>query len=1215
MNSYVDTKVDQKLSKLATLYDRINEYGDIHQAEKMLDLMKKYKNEQLVVGFSGHFSAGKSTMINHLVGEDILPSSPIPTSANLVQVKSGAPYTRVFYRYESPVEYSSSIDIDTIKSLCKDGDAIKEIEISKHIASLPQHVSILDTPGIDSSNDADRIITESSLHIVDTLFYVMDYNHVQSEVNLAFLQELQSRGKPFYLVVNQIDKHQEEELSFEEFKQSVDVALSNWNLQPKGVFYTSLHKQELENNQFSELKDLFHDFMEQKEDIIEHTLIHSSKALIQDHIEYYRNQQSEQLEDLQEKITDLESRLSTGDQTINDVAEKLEDMQNRDQKVERIFKESLDSIFKNAYLMPYENREKAKHFLESMQPGFKAGVLFARKKTEQERENRLEDFFKSLMEVASVQLDSHIRDLLQRVTKEQGVGDEELLKEIQDFTIQYEQGRLKKLIKSGAEVTGNYVLVYTNDVVQDLKQSANQQLLDIWEQIRGRIQQQTKQVLEEKKDELELYEEINKAKDQLAQIQSDIELREKQLNEKLFGEYTENKDLIDKVERILQERESSIQQSEAVLNQTNESYEKDTTEEVVDTNQQENLISVEDTVSRLEKSINVIQDIRGFQSLTKELVDKKERLENRQFTVALFGAFSAGKSSFANALLGEKVLPVSPNPTTATINKISPPNVDHPHGTVAVQLKKEKDLLDDVFHVTVGIPEHLSTVEDVVKWMDTVELSDFVDQTNGAKNLSFLQALQAGFSELGHQLNDQVSTDLEQATAYIADEKYACYVEWIEIFYDTPFTQKGITLVDTPGADSVNARHTDVAFEYIKSADALLFVTYYNHAFSRADREFLIQLGRVKDVFSLDKMFFMINAADLAKDDEELTLVQSYVTERLLEFGIRNPRMYPVSSKWAIEDKQKNITESKSGLPAFERDFYTFIEDELTGIFIQSALHDLNRSVNTLSEYIKTASMGENEKAQKKRTYEEDQKQAIDTVEGVTSERYQQSITQELEELTYYIHQRVFLRFADLIKESINPATIQSNGKKGKQELATAIRQLLQYMQNDLIQELQATGLRLETFMQKQLNKIVEEVQDNSLFQAYELTFPDHLEYNYESPQVELKLNQIDMDHFKDALAQFKNTKSFFERNEKEDVKETIQSILKPMVKEQLEEQRDRMKQDYLAQWDQTFEYGKDLMKDTIQNYFDGLLYSMSAEVDLNELQNKYKQLQSQARI
>ena len=48
---------------------------------------------------------------------------------------------------------------------------------------------------------------------------MMDYNHVQSEVNLQFVKELKQRNKTVYLVVNQIDKHKENELSFENYKR------------------------------------------------------------------------------------------------------------------------------------------------------------------------------------------------------------------------------------------------------------------------------------------------------------------------------------------------------------------------------------------------------------------------------------------------------------------------------------------------------------------------------------------------------------------------------------------------------------------------------------------------------------------------------------------------------------------------------------------------------------------------------------------------------------------------------------------------------------------------------------------------------------------------------------------------------------------------------------------------------------------------------------
>src|SRR5690606_35652396 len=119
--------------------------------------------------------------------------------------------------------------------------------------------------------------------------------------------------------------------------------------------------------------------------------------------------------------------------------------------------------------------------------------------------------------------------------------------------------------------------------------------------------------------------------------------------------------------------------------------------------------------------------------------------------------------------------------------------------------------------------------------------------------------------------------DRDQYVEYVAKEQLSCYGSEIKFYYDCPLTKAGIILVDTPGADSVNARHTGVAFNYIKNTDAILFVTYYNHAFSHADRQFLDQLGRVKDQFELDKMFFIVNAADLATDTAELEQVLEHV--------------------------------------------------------------------------------------------------------------------------------------------------------------------------------------------------------------------------------------------------------------------------------------------------------------------------------------------------
>src|SRR5690625_8050672 len=94
-----------------------------------------------------------------------------------------------------------------------------------------------------------------------------------------------------------------------------------------------------------------------------------------------------------------------------------------------------------------------------------------------------------------------------------------------------------------------------------------------------------------------------------------------------------------------------------------------------------------DHVSRsIEKTIQTVEKLPGFQSIVHDLTEKQQRLDNRTLTIALFGAFSAGKSSFANVLLGEGLLPSSPNPATPVVNRISPGTVRNPHGTVVLQV-------------------------------------------------------------------------------------------------------------------------------------------------------------------------------------------------------------------------------------------------------------------------------------------------------------------------------------------------------------------------------------------------------------------------------------------------------------------------------------------------------------------------------------------------
>ncbi len=77
----------------------------------------------------------------------------------------------------------------------------------------------------------------------------------------------------------------------------------------------------------------------------------------------------------------------------------------------------------------------------------------------------------------------------------------------------------------------------------------------------------------------------------------------------------------------------------------------------------------EQIVKTLKALKSQMGDINNKQIINR-VADLEEDLNNDFFTIVVLGEFKRGKSTFVNALLGEKVLPADVVPTTATINAL-----------------------------------------------------------------------------------------------------------------------------------------------------------------------------------------------------------------------------------------------------------------------------------------------------------------------------------------------------------------------------------------------------------------------------------------------------------------------------------------------------------------------------------------------------------------
>ncbi len=1188
----------------AAFYQLMMDNGDTNNADKLLEVYEKWGSSKLMIGFAGHFSAGKSSMIDYLLGTSVLPKSPIPTSANVVMIQSGHAGAHLYFDDGTIYTYEQPYNMENIKEHARTKGNVKKIGIHLQESTLPEGCTVIDTPGIDAADDADRLITESSLHLLDVLFYVMDYNHVQSEVNLQFLTKVQDYGIPVFIIINQIDKHNAKELAFEEFTKKIKQTFDQWKLSPEAIYYSSLTEQDLQENEISAIKSKLVSLMTtEKQEVYD--IKRSVGQLKEEHKEYLQVMHEHELTSRGLQEAEAGENFSERMEYVNKAISELRAVP---QQVEEAFMHELNTTLKNAYLMPAELREKARLFLEAQQKDFKIGLFGSKKKTEAERTKRSEDFLETLQKNMETSIRWKLRDKWTELLTHYQLQDPLLMEKVQNIAVSYDIGMLRDLIKPGAKITGDYVLVYTGDVTADVKQKFKQKALQLWELIDSKLKENLNQ-------ELVAYEAEWQKLEQTHQKQEALEMLEHHLSEScnelecVLNNPQPSAESLAKMNRALKTQYKEIDKPD-VINAAPKPVDRPTKDIPDSQPEKKDTLPIDRLLDQLNEAMDILSGLPGFQTLIQDLSQKHERLRNRTYTVALFGAFSAGKSSFANALMGEYVLPSSPNPTTAVINRINPVNETNGHGTAVVTLKDKDVLKEDIVNLIrhFDVPDAMS-LDELLRWIRKQHLHMHEDLAKTSKD--FLHAVLEGYEEMCDSLAQEIAVPIDALKDYVTNEQKASFIASVDLYYDCPITRQGITLVDTPGADSVNARHTSVAFDYIKYADAIFYITYYNHAFAKADRDFLLQLGRVKESFQKDKMFFVMNASDLATDQTELDFVRGYIEEQLVTYGIRFPKLYAVSSKQSLDEKI-NGTPLNKEMAVFEAAFDHFIHEELTAITKHSAVRDMHRATEEVRHYMDALQWNEEEKEQfhaSLKSKETSLKQLADELHAAS---YTQKISQKLEKQLYYVLERLSIRFHDLFKETFNPATITDTGKGAMEQLEHCLQNLLNDTGYELMQELRAVSLRMESF----IADIKQEVhhyyvrQSNDIDSAFML--PDAEAPELETPAYEQAFENLGAQTFQRELKLFKGTKAFFAKNEKEVMKEALYDRLYPYARQYIDDYHQLMQETYINQWNIIMQEMKQMIYHHVEGYRDRQIAMLTEQpVDIDILSEKYHTLET----
>lgn len=198
-------------------HDYINSTSLLSQIEDISGLIKGL-NRKPVIGFFGHFDAGKSTLLNTIIEDPILPAQYQPATCivNLLMHKSDRPDylhsdVALFKKGFKP-HMINTPDLVQEYLLCEgnyddlneyglhnhDGEAQKEAYIAVVFcnAEILRSVWLLDTPGdLNSSDDSDTEMALGGVELVDGVVYLSNAAGFLKETDLGFAQDI-IRHKP-----------------------------------------------------------------------------------------------------------------------------------------------------------------------------------------------------------------------------------------------------------------------------------------------------------------------------------------------------------------------------------------------------------------------------------------------------------------------------------------------------------------------------------------------------------------------------------------------------------------------------------------------------------------------------------------------------------------------------------------------------------------------------------------------------------------------------------------------------------------------------------------------------------------------------------------------------------------------------------------------------------------------------------------------------------
>jgi small GTP-binding protein len=152
--------------------------------------LPKLADERFNLVVLGEFNHGKSTFVNAMIGEAILPVGITPTTATINHIVwSKEPSARAVLRDGTTQAVDTSEIAEYVTMEGEHSEGIRYLELGYPAEILQDRITLVDTPGVNDISEARAEITYSYIPRADAVIFLLDSTQVLKRSERIFIQQ------------------------------------------------------------------------------------------------------------------------------------------------------------------------------------------------------------------------------------------------------------------------------------------------------------------------------------------------------------------------------------------------------------------------------------------------------------------------------------------------------------------------------------------------------------------------------------------------------------------------------------------------------------------------------------------------------------------------------------------------------------------------------------------------------------------------------------------------------------------------------------------------------------------------------------------------------------------------------------------------------------------------------------------------------------------